>query len=179
MTKMEIRNTIISYLELDQGSTVLDIGAGTGSVTVQIAKTFPHLEVVGIEKTTTGCKLIKENAAKHRVHIDVVEDEAPSIQISKQKKFDRVYLGGTGKKLEDIMAWLENDHLSDQAIIVFSVITIESLAEITTYLDSKKHLYSEVDGSMIQASRYESLGSYHYFKPLNPCYIIKCSYNKA
>jgi len=176
MTKMEIRNTIISYLELENASKVLDIGAGTGSVTVQIAKTNTNLDVYGIEKTTSGCELIKENALKHKVKITVIEDEAPSDLLSPDLRFDRVYLGGTGKRLEAIMSWLENDRLANGALIVFSVITLESLSEITTYLNNKAQTYHHVEGSLIQASRLEPLGSYHYFKPLNPCYIIKCQF---
>ena len=176
MTKMEVRSTIISYLELDTASKVLDIGAGTGSVTVQIAKTNASLDVYGIEKTTSGCELIKENALKHHVNVTVIEDEAPTNLLSTDLKFDRVYLGGTGKRLEAIMSWLENNHLAEGGIIVFSVITLESLSEITTYLNNKAHRYRHVEGSLIQASRLEPLGSYHYFKPLNPCYIIKCQF---
>lgn len=176
MTKMEVRNTIISYLELDEGKNVLDIGAGTGSVTIQMAKQYPHLRVYGIEKTKSGCDLIRENAAFHRVHVDIIEDEAPTEALDPSLKFDRVYLGGTGKQMKDIMAWLEQDHLTENAIVVFSVITLESLAEITQYIENNSDTYNHVEGSMIQASRLDSLGTYHYFKPLNPCYIIKCQF---
>jgi len=176
MTKMEIRSTIISYLELDKATTVLDIGAGTGSVTVEIAKANTSLNVYGIEKTASGCELIRENALKHHVKVTVIEDEAPTSLLTHDLKFDRVYLGGTGKRLEAIMSWLEDKHLAKGALIVFSVITVESLSEITTYLNNKAYQYHHVEGSLIQASRLEPLGSYHYFKPLNPCYIIKCQF---
>ncbi|MDN5299970.1 MAG: cobalt-precorrin-6B (C15)-methyltransferase [Clostridiales bacterium] len=176
MTKMEIRNAIISYLELEKAHCALDIGAGTGSVTVQMAKQFPNLQVYGIEKTASGCELIRENARRHSVDIQVIEAEAPTDAIDPETIFDRVYLGGTGHQLEAIMTWLETDHLAANAIIVFSVITVESLSEIMTYLNKHSDCYRDVEGSLIQASRLEALGSYHYFKPQNPCYIIKCQY---
>jgi cobalt-precorrin-6B (C15)-methyltransferase len=176
MTKMEIRNAIISYLELETARCALDIGAGTGSVTVQMAKQYPNLKVCGIEKTASGCALIRENANRHGVDITVIEAEAPTQAIDPQTIFDRIYIGGTGRQLEGIMTWLEASHLAENAIIVFSVITVESLSEIMAFLNAHSDRYHAVEGSMIQASRLEMLGSYHYFKPHNPCYILKCQY---
>lgn len=175
MTKMEIRSNIISYLELENAKAVLEIGAGTGSVTVEIAKNAPEAKVVAIEKTSSGCELILENAAKHSVNIDVIEDFAPTEVLKNGMKFDRIYIGGTGRALKEIMSWLEAGMMKSRSIIVFSVITIESMHEIMSYITQSKD-YSEIEASQIQASRLESLGEYHYFKPLNPCTIIKCVY---
>ena len=176
MTKMEVRNTIISYLELENAKNALDIGAGTGSVTVQMALQYPQLNVYGIEKTDTGCALIADNAKKHKVSIKIIEDVAPTSKLESSIQFDRVYIGGTGKNMVEIMHWLETKHLENDAIVVFSVITLESLSEIMTYLENHKAQYSNIEGSLIQASRLDTLGSYHYFNPLNPCYIIKCQF---
>lgn len=176
MTKMEVRNTIISYLELEKANRVLDIGAGTGSVSIQMAKQCPHLQVDALEMTETGIELIKENVALHQVqNVMPILGVAPFHVLNPTFKYDRVYIGGSGKKLLDIMHWLEATHLSPQAIVVFSVITMQSLSAIFTYLENNP-LYCELEGSMIQASRLELLGNYHYFAPLNPCYIIKCRF---
>lgn len=58
MTKMEIRSVIMSYLDVKPEQKVLDIGAGTGSVIIQLKKTFPSIEAYAIEKTESGCQLI-------------------------------------------------------------------------------------------------------------------------
>ncbi|GAU76895.1 cobalt-precorrin-6y C15-methyltransferase [Fusibacter sp. 3D3] len=175
MTKMEIRNTIISYLECEEASYVLDIGAGTGSVSVQIAKQFPHLTVDAIEMTESGIKLIEENAQNHALTtVTAILGKAP-LEHLPSKKYDRVYIGGSGSNLTEIMTWLEKSHMEAGTIVVFSVITLESLNAIMSYLESHEQ-YSQLEGSMIQASRLEPLGRYHYFAPLNPCYVIKCTY---
>ncbi|MBF4693255.1 precorrin-6Y C5,15-methyltransferase (decarboxylating) subunit CbiT [Fusibacter ferrireducens] len=175
MTKMEIRNTIISYLECEEASSVLDIGAGTGSVSVQIAKQFPHLTVDAIEMTESGIELIKANAQNHALtNVTPILGKAP-LDHYPPKIYDRIYIGGTGSNLSTIMAWLEKSHMRTGTIIVFSVITLESLNGIMSYLEAHEQ-YTELEGSMIQASRLEPLGRYHYFSPLNPCYVIKCTY---
>ncbi len=175
MTKMEIRNTIISYLECEDAKYVMDIGAGTGSVSVQIAKQFPKVQVDAIEMTESGIELIIENAKRHRLtNVNTFLGKAPLEKLPK-KKYDRIYVGGTGSELENIMHWLENDYMNPGTIVVFSVITLESINGIMHYLETHEN-YKEIEGSMIQASRLEPLGRYHYFSPLNPCYIIKCTY---
>ena len=175
MTKMEVRGTIISYLELASAQSVLEIGAGTGSVTVEIAKSAPSANVIAIEKTITGCELILENASRHNVNIEVVNDHAPTEQLLEPSQFDRIYVGGTGRAFTEIMAWLEAGMMQAGCILVFSVITLESMNEILSYV-LKSEKYSELEASQIQASRLENLGEYHYFKPLNPCTVIKFVY---
>lgn len=176
MTKMEIRNTIISYLDLKDGQNILDIGAGTGSVIIQAKKTCPNIEAYALEKTESGCTLIDENAQLHKLDIHIIHNQAPDYTFDPHVKFDRVYVGGTGHQLKEIMNWLETRHLKTSAIIVFSAITIESQQEIFNYLNNPAHSYTEVEASLIQASRLERLSDYHYFKPLNPCMVIKCIY---
>jgi precorrin-6B methylase 2 len=55
------------------------------------------------------------------------------------------------------------------------VITLESLNEIFAFIKDND-AFKDLEASQIQASRLELLGSYHYFKPLNPCYVIKVTY---
>ncbi len=173
MTKMEVRGTIVSYLAPESAKNILEVGAGTGSVTVEIAKNAPNAKITAIEKTITGCELILQNAKKHGVQIEVINDDAPTELMVEKNLFDRVYIGGTGHAFKEIMSWLENGKMTCGCTVVFSVITIESLNEIMTYITNNE-LYSELEASQINASRLEMLGSYHYFKPMNPCTVIKC-----
>lgn len=175
MTKMEVRNAVISYLECHDASSVLDIGAGTGSVSVQIAKQFSNVHVDALEMTETGIELIGQNAEKHGViNVQPILGTAPFLELP-AKQYDRIYIGGSGSKISEIMKWLESSHMKEGTIVVFSVITLENLNSILTYFEENED-YDALEGSMIQASRLEPLGRYHYFSPLNPCYIIKTTY---
>lgn len=179
MTKMEIRNTIVSYMALEDGQNVLEIGAGTGSVSIQMKKQYPGIHLSAIEKTESGCSLIQANAEKHEVEIEVIHGEAPMALLDKEVKFDRIYIGGSGKRFVELMNWLESKHMKSGTILVFSVITIETITEIFEYINSTKHRYSEIEASQLNVSRLDKLGGYHYFKPLNPCTVIKCKFGGA
>lgn len=179
MTKMEVRNAIVDYLDLDTAKNVLEIGAGTGSVTVQMAKMFPHLSISAIEYTETGIELLKTNMAAHGVDtITPILGKAPQAFEGLTEKYDRVYIGGSGSELLAILNALEHHGFEEEAIVVFSTITLENTAEIGQYLFENSALYTEIEGSQIAASRLETLGRYHYFKPLNPCTIFKAKFTR-
>ncbi len=175
MTKMEVRNTVMSYLELHQAQTVLDLGAGTGSVSVAIARCFPHIHVTAIEKNPSSCELIRTNAQNHAVKIDVICGQAP-LPDRRFQPFDRVYVGGSGGDIPMLMHWLEKTCLKKGTILVFSLITLENVSALFQFMKGNSRKYTDMEGSHIQASRLEPLGDYHYFKPLNGAYVIKCVY---
>lgn len=169
MTKMEIRATALNYLELYQGKRMLDIGAGTGSVSIEAGLRNPKLEIVAIEREVEGAALILENAKAHGVMVEVIEAYAPTEKVCGM--FDRVFMGGTGQKMPEIFDWLMESHLEENALVVLTAITLETLNEGLCLLQEKG--FHEIEGSQIQASRLDTLGKYHYFKPMNPCYILK------
>lgn len=175
MTKMEIRNTIISYLELDHANKLLDIGAGTGSVCIAIAKQYPQVAVTAVEKDLESCELIRENIQKHGAKVDVICAKVPDA-LSRLKRFDRVYIGGSGGDITKVIQWLESTCFQQGTLIVCSFITLENLNQFFSYVTANEKQYTNIEGSHIQASRLEKLGGYHYFKPSNGCYVIKCVY---
>ena len=174
MTKMEIRSTIIDYLELESAKIFLEIGAVTCSFSIQMQKPNPQLKYTLIEQTESGCELILQNAKKHGVNnITLHQASAP---MPLEGAFDRIYIGGSGANLIKILRWLEDGLMMPDARLVFSTLTIENTSFIFDHLFNHPSLFFDIEGSQIQASRLETLGRYHYFKPLNPCTIIKCLY---
>lgn len=172
MTKMEIRAVAMSYLELYTAKRLLDIGAGTGSISIEAGLRCPALDITAIEREPEGTALIRENAQRLGVdNIEVLESAAPC---TLNGKYDRVFLGGTGRFMPEIFEWLITSHLEEGAIVVLTAITLETLHEGLELL--KKNGFEDLEGSQIQASRLDTLGSYHYFKPINPCYILKGVY---
>ena len=61
MTKEEVRAISIDKLDLHKAKRMLDVGSGTGSVTIQAAVSFPNLEVVAIEQNEEAVALTQEN----------------------------------------------------------------------------------------------------------------------
>lgn len=79
MTKAEVRAASIDLLNLDDTSKkLLDVGAGTGSVGLQVACNFPEIQVTAIERNPDAVDLIKQNQAKFGLeNVTVVEAYAP------------------------------------------------------------------------------------------------------
>ncbi len=79
MTKAEVRAVSIDLLSLDEKSKkLLDVGAGTGSVGLQVACNFPKIHVTAIERNPDAVDLIKQNQAKFGLeNIAVIEAYAP------------------------------------------------------------------------------------------------------
>ena len=79
MTKAEVRAASIDLLNLDDTSKkLLDVGAGTGSVGLQVACNFPKIQVTAIERNPDAVDLIKQNQAKFGLeNVTVIEAYAP------------------------------------------------------------------------------------------------------
>lgn len=104
MTKEEVRILSISRMELKEDYRVLDIGAGTGSISIQAAKVCSKGEVIAVEKEKEAIKLIKSNMEKFNVkNLKILEGEAIGVQEDVKGCFDAVFVGGSGGNIEDII----------------------------------------------------------------------------
>ncbi|MCF8020513.1 MAG: precorrin-6Y C5,15-methyltransferase (decarboxylating) subunit CbiT [Vallitaleaceae bacterium] len=176
MTKMEVRAVTLAYLQLEAGHTFLDIGAGTGSISVEAARKNRQLQVFAIEKKPLALELIDLNLKKYNLkEVALISGVAP-LNTGQVPPCDRVFIGGTGGHMKEIIDWLTKEVLTDKAVLVMNVITIENLNE------GMKALYDygfvEVEGSSLSSARLSLLGDLHYFKPENPCYILKGVWRK-
>ncbi|MDO4799107.1 MAG: precorrin-6Y C5,15-methyltransferase (decarboxylating) subunit CbiT, partial [Bacillota bacterium] len=77
MTKREVRALAIDALELEGARSLVDIGAGTGSVSIQAAVQFPSLRVTSVERVEEGIELIRANADQFGVEVETIHREAP------------------------------------------------------------------------------------------------------
>ncbi len=169
ITKEEVRAISIMKLDLMNARTFIDVGAGTGSVSIEAAYNYPNLDVIAIERHEHAVDLIKQNIEKFELeNIELVQDVAP---IELNKKVEAIFLGGTGKKLEEIIKWSE-EHLNEGGKLVANFIIIDTFYECLNIL--KKYNFTNIDVTSLNVSKLETLGSGEYFKPLNPIYIISC-----
>lgn len=167
MTKSEVRAVSLSKLELQRDSILYDIGAGTGSVSIEAALQIPDGHVYAVERKRDAAALIQQNMEKfHITNLSVVMAEAPD-KLDTLPAPTHVFLGGSGGNMEAIL-----DHVrfrSPAARIVTNVITLESLAKIMAYVKSRNLPHEVVS---IQIARGELAGNYHLMKSQNPVYII-------
>lgn len=172
MTKSEVRAVSLSKLELRRDAVVYDIGAGTGSVSVEAALAAPEGHVYAFERREEGCELIRQNAERFGVeNLTVVPGHAPeTLTLSEADKIpapDCVFIGGTGGDVEEILDLLlkENPRLR----IVLNVVALETLAQVTDYVNDR-----ELDAEFVsvQIACGEQLGRYHLMQSRNPVYVI-------
>lgn len=166
MSKFETRILTIGLLEIEQGDIFLDIGGGTGSISIEAslqgAKTYV------IEKEEEGINLIKSNAEKFKIDdIEVINDFAPA-GMENIKSFNKCFIGGSGRNLDNIVESVTEKLLSG-GILVANFITLKNLALFQNLL--KQYEYSEVETRLIQASQVDKKTG--MLKGQNPIFMIK------
>ena len=103
ITKEEVRAISLNKLDLKNAKLFIDVGAGTGSVSVEAAITYEDLEVIAIERNEEAVDLINKNLEKFNLsNIQVINAYAP---VELKEKADGIFLGGTGNNLEEIIKW--------------------------------------------------------------------------
>lgn len=163
MTKFDVRILTIGYLQIDKLDRLLDIGAGTGSISIEAAA--QGAQVVAIERASEGVELIKENSKKFGVNVKVIEGHAPD-DLPKES-FNKVFIGGSGGKLEEIFSYLDT-HLEEDGILCGNFIMLKNLFEFLELV--KKYNYKDVEVRQIQASYMDHIG---LMKGHNPIFIVK------
>lgn len=167
MTKSEVRAVSLSKLGIERGSIIYDIGAGTGSVSVEAALLADKGHVYAFEKKPEGCDLIHANRDKFDIeNLTVVSGKAPD-SLKGIPAPDRVFVGGTGGNLEQI---LDTVFMRNPAVrVVINVIALESLCQVMEYFKRRK---MEPEVIAMQISRAQIRGGYHMMQGQNPIYII-------
>lgn len=103
MTKQEIRILSLVKARIKPDAVIYDIGAGTGSLSVEAARLAPHGTVYALERTQDGVSLIRANADKFMLpNVKIIAAEAPE-GMELLPKADTVLIGGSGSKLREIL----------------------------------------------------------------------------
>lgn len=169
ITKEEVRSISLNKLNLKNAKTLIDVGAGTGSVSIEAAKTYDNLDVIAIERNDEAIDLINKNVKKFNLsNVKVIQAYAP---IEIKEKADGIFLGGTGNNLEEIIKW-SKDLLIPGGRLVANFILIDNFYDTMNLLN--KYNFKNIDVSLLNISKLEKLGGRDYFKPHNPIYIISC-----
>ena len=167
MTKQEVRAAVLAKLAVRPEDILWDVGAGTGSVSVERALAAPRGRVYAVECRPEGCALIKANREKFRTrNLVLVEGLAPDA-LSDLPAPDAVFIGGSKGSLAAIVdAALDKN---PDARICVSAIALETLSAAVAALTAKGRT---VQVSQIAVSRARAVGGLHLMMAQNPIYLI-------
>ena len=167
MTKQEVRAAVLAKLAVRPEDILWDVGAGTGSVSVELALAAPRGRVYAVECRPEGCVLIKANREKFRTrNLVLVEGLAPAA-LSDLPAPDAIFIGGSKGSLAAIVdAALDKN---PDARICVSAIALESLSAAVAALTAKGRT---VQVSQIAVSRAKAVGGLHLMMAQNPIYLI-------
>ncbi|PKM52060.1 MAG: precorrin-6Y C5,15-methyltransferase (decarboxylating) subunit CbiT [Firmicutes bacterium HGW-Firmicutes-7] len=167
MTKCEIRTISLSKLQLKKTSKVLDIGCGTGSMSIECGILSADGFVTAIDQNDEAVELTLQNARKFNVkNISIIRGKAP--ERLPEQTYDRIFLGGGSKAIEPIIAFVK-EHLTPSGIFVANTILLESTYKILQALENEGFI--EISCTQAQISRGLKNPGW-MMKALNPVYII-------
>ena len=171
MTKEEVRTVSLSKLRLSEDSVCYDVGAGTGSVSVEMALRAWTGQVYAIEKKEDALALLKENKKKFAVdNLVIIPGVAPEA-MTELPAPTHAFIGGSSGNMQDIINLLLEKN--PKVRIVINCITLETVTEAMNAI--RDFGLEDVDIVQLAAARSKSIGRYHMMMGENPIYIISCS----
>ena len=172
MTKEDIRALSIWKMNLNEESNVLDIGSGTGSITVQSAMIAKEGKVYSIERDEEAYKTSLKNIEKfNATNVLLEKGEAKDIldkYIEDKLSFDSIFIGGSGGDL-DLLIEKSDLLLKDKGTLVMNFITLNNAYKGIEKVKSLKYK-TEITSVNISKSKEDS----YMMIANNPIYIISC-----
>ena len=168
MTKQEVRAVALAKLRLAATDTVWDVGAGTGSVSIEAALVARAGSVWAVERNAAGVRLIRENADAFGCgNVHAVPGVAPEA-LAKLPVPDAVFVGGSAGELPSIVeAALEKN---SQVRLCVPCVTVETLTEACALLSGSR--FKGFEACQVSAARAEAVGSHHLMKAQNPVFLV-------
>lgn len=168
MTKEEVRALVISKLRIASGHVIWDVGAGTGSVSVEAARAACEGTVFAIERKPDAVMLLHRTKEVHRVpNMVVVGGEAPAV-LEGLPTPDRVFIGGSSGNVDAIVDAALS--ANPGARICATAVTLETLSDLIACVKDRQ--IPDADIVQVSVARADEVGSYHLMRAENPVYIV-------
>jgi len=168
ITKEEIRVVTLSKLKLRHDMTLWDIGAGSGSISIEADHLLPNGRILAVERNPECREFIKQNLRKFNTrNVTLVEGDAPAC-LEELPDPDRVFIGGSGGHLWAILQQADQ-RLAAGGRIVLNAITLDTLTAATEFFENAGY---QVEVTTLNISRTRPLSDYKMFEAYNPVYII-------
>lgn len=167
MTKAEIRIQVLAKAQISSTDHVLDVGAGTGSISIEAAALANEGLVYAVENDPEAQQLIRDNQRKFAVpNLQLVVGSAPEV-FSKIPPVDVCIIGGSKGHLEEILRQVP---LVAEGRLVMTAVTLENIAKGLELL--KELQFQDIEVISIQAVRWTEINQLHMSQSLNQVFIL-------
>lgn len=169
MTKREIRVLLIAQLRLEPTAVLWDIGAGTGTIPVEIGLLCPQGRIIAVERDEEVASLIRRNCDRFTVqNVDVIEGSAPDCLKEIPHLPNCVFIEG-GRPIKTVLqaVW---QYLQPQGRVVATATNFESLYAISESLAELQARNIEVVQSAV--NRLETRGNHQIFAAVDPIFVL-------
>ena len=173
MTKAAVRRTVLEFLRIGRDAVCYDIGAGTGSVAVEMGRRIRSLcgdgQVYAIEKDGEALSLVEANRRKFLGSwpgFHLVEGEAPEA-MEELETPTHAFIGGSAGRFREIVDWLVR--ANPQVRIAATAITLETAGEILSCM--REYGFKEARMVQLAASEVQTVGSSHMLKGASPVFV--------
>lgn len=175
MTKSEVRTVSLAKLRLNEDSICYDVGAGTGSVSIEMALRSHQGMVYAIERKAEAADLIEQNKQKFAAdNLKVIRGLAPEAMYELPAP-THAFIGGSAGNLREIVQLLLEKNPNVR--IVINCITLETLSESLQII--KEFAFQDAEIVQLGVARGKALGSYQLMMGENPIYVISCQRPEA
>ncbi|BBD68782.1 precorrin-6Y C5,15-methyltransferase (decarboxylating), CbiT subunit [Nostoc commune NIES-4072] len=169
LSQREVRLMLIAQLRLKSDSVLWDIGAGTGTIPVEVGLLCPGGKIIAIERDEEVANLIKRNCDRFDVkNVEVIEGSAPECLHDLKVTPHRVCIEG-GRPIQEILqaAW---NYLPPSGRVVATAANLESLYAISQSFSLLRARNIEVVQSAV--NRLETRGFSQTFTAVDPIFIL-------
>ncbi len=168
ITKQEVRAVTLAKLQLQDDLVMWDIGAGSGSVSIEAENLMPNGKVFALEKNPQYLTFIRDNLRKFvSRNIMLVEAYAPE-GMDDLPDPDRVFIGGSSGMREESIEAVDR-RLKPEGRIVLNAVTLDTLTKSVEFLED--HGYA-VEVTCVNIAKTRGLTEYKMFEAHNPVYIV-------
>jgi cobalt-precorrin-6B (C15)-methyltransferase len=172
ITKEEVRSIIICKLRLNENYSVIDIGCGSGSITVELCFQCRHGKVFGIDLDSKAIDLTKMNLEKFKVIAEIIKGDAYDI-LESLPSVDGIVIGGTTGKTKDMIHRSINK-LKKGGRLVITTILIETMFKAMEALNESQDM-KDIDFTQVTISKGRKTKTGTMMLSRNPVLLISAT----
>lgn len=176
LTKEEVRSVALSKTRLREDHIIYDIGAGTGSLSIEAALLAPRGKVFAIERNPEALDLVRQNRERFQVeNLTLLPGQAPEALVSLPTA-DRIIIGGSGGRLPEILE-VSAKKLGEGGMLTLLAVTLDTLTAAQRILEEEP--WTGMEMVQLVVTRGVKVGKFRILKALNPVFILTASLKKV